>query len=256
MEHQHTTAADNAEQQQAAAACSACAAGPKSGSPLEVRRGSPEVARTAAARTSYVVDPIHQQCKSPVIHAARKMSDPGGKIKPPNSIKAVKKKNLMPEASKKGASKKDANELVEVTLPSQELEEQDVEHALGLHQDVILPVIMEEIHDNVEIHDNADTNIGSNTPALKSNMSTSGTGTPMTEHARDLHQVQDIRTEDGDTMAVISDLLPATQSTVVDLEDELGEYVHNPSNDRMSNDIEEASLQVDSLNEVMVTRDS
>ena len=189
---------------------------------------------------------------------ARKMSNLGGKIK---IIKAPKKKDLMPETSKKDAnstaevpesSKKGANELVEETLPSQELEEQDVEveHALGLHQDTIPPMIMEEeihdtaitekIHDNVEIHDNADTNIGIN--------------------GRVLHQVQDIRTEDGETMAVFSDLLPATQSTVVELEDDEDEL----ANDQLFDELTEetslqdslTSLQDSQLNKVMVTRDS
>ena len=189
---------------------------------------------------------------------ARKMSNLGGKIK---IIKAPKKKDLMPETSKKDAnstaevpesSKKGANELVEETLPSQELEEQDVEveHALGLHQDTIPPMIMEEeihgtaitekIHDNVEIHDNADTNIGINGLVL--------------------HQVQDIRTEDGETMAVFSDLLPATQSTVVELEDDEDEL----ANDQLFDELTEetslqdslTSLQDSQLNKVMVTRDS
>jgi hypothetical protein len=127
----------------------------------------------------------------------------------------------------------------------------EVEHALGLHQDTIPPMIREEeihgtaiteeIHDNVEIHDNADTNIGIN--------------------GRVLHQVQDIRTEDGKTMAVFSDLLPATQSTAVELEDNEDELANDQMFDESGKEpasLQDSltSLQDSPLNKVMVTRDS
>ena len=93
----------------------------------------------------------------------------------------------------------------------------EVEHALGLHQYTIPPMIREEeIHDTViteEIHDNVE----------------------------------------------IHDLLPAAQSTAVELEDNEDEL----ANDQMFDEFKETSLQ-DSLtslqdsplNKVMVTRDS
>ena len=130
-------------------------------------------------------------------------------------------------------------------------------------QDDILPVIMEEIDGNEEIVGNVDTNIASQTPALISNMSTSGTGTPrpaLTEHESGLHQIQDIHTEDGNNKEVplvFSDLLPITQSadTVLESEDEVDEYAHDSSNDHMFNESKDARVE-DSLNEVMVTRNS
>ena len=91
-------------------------------------------------------------------------------------------------------------------------------------QDGILHVIMEEIDDNEEIYGNVDTNIGSKPLVLKSSMSTSGTGTSRTNHARGLHQVQDINSESD------SELDP-------------------------SDEINDARMQ-DPKNEVIVTRDS
>ena len=85
-------------------------------------------------------------------------------------------------------------------------------------------MLIEEIHDtHLEIHENVDTNIGIHAPALKSNMSISGTGTPRTEHEES--------------------------------EDELEEYVQDLSKDQIFNEIKDARMQ-DSLREVMVTRDS
>lgn len=126
-------------------------------------------------------------------------------------------------------------------------------------QDDLLPVLIEEIHDtHVEIHENVDTNIGSHAPALKSNMSTSGTGTPRTERESGLHKLQVIHTELGDIMEVLkfSDLLTTISAgTVVESEDELEEYVQDLSKDQIFNEIIDARMQ-NSLSEVMVTRDS
>ena len=113
-------------------------------------------------------------------------------------------------------------------------------------------MITEEIVDigndeMIEIHDDVDTNYRHQPPALSSNMSTSGTGTSRTEHARGLHLLQVIPTKDVDSEAELEDSAQSSSNALL--------FHGIKDAHKIFNEINGARMQ-DPKNEVMVTRDS